>query len=129
MFNRRRAAALCAIALLIVTRIVGSVFLASAEPVGAEASLAALPSITASSYEQPFLYDLRREGLRVGQNDRDAVNLGHAVCQKLDSATASRQTAQQLAVNAGLSAQDADKFVAISVQNYCPERQPRLTPP
>ena len=74
----------------------------------------------APSHDPDFLDSLHHEGLHVGQNDQDAIKLGRTICGQLDNGQ-SEQQQEQLAVNNGLSAQDAHKFVVISVINLCSE--------
>ena len=128
MFNRRFCKWV-AIVLLLAPWVRVLLAVASAQPDESPTSFPAIPSFPAATDDHPrFLDALHQEGLHVGQNDQEATKLGRAICRQLDNGQ-SEQQQEQLAIDSGLNAQDAHKFVVISVLNYCPDHENQIFSP
>ncbi|ORB83681.1 hypothetical protein B1987_07530 [Mycobacterium kansasii] len=132
MFNRR-IAAICGIALLVIPRLAVPVLVASGGAEQPSADFVTLPSVPVTSEPQlgadkQFLDTIHREALKVGQNDSDAMQFAHTVCEGLDEGQPEQQQ-EDAVVNAGLSRVSAHEFVTTSVASYCPQHLPQVPAP
>jgi hypothetical protein len=83
----------------------------------------AAPVAHADTDDGKFLAALKSEGITDHVSPQDAIEAGHAVCQKLDAGETPTQVANDVLNSSTMPAYHSGYFVGASIDAYCPRHK------
>jgi hypothetical protein len=87
----------------------------------------AAPVAHADTDDGKFLAALKSEGITDHVSPQDAIEAGHAVCQKLEAGESPTQVANDVLNSSTMPAYHSGYFVGASIEVYCPQYMAKVS--